>query len=156
MERNPTTWSRREKQKFRQQMNKIQDAATRRRCLMIWHTALGLGRRRIADLLACLPSTVDRAYQNKIVIHVILDNDIIHSSRMTQKAVEDFDGRIVLHFLSPYGPEDNRIERAVWRELHANVTRNHRCGSIEELLGECHKYLVSLNRQWTARRKRAA
>jgi transposase len=31
----------------------------------------------------------------------------------------------VLHFLPPYCPDDNRIER-LWKDLHDNVTRNHK------------------------------
>ena len=41
-------------------------------------------------------------------------------------------GRIVLHLLPPYSPEHNPIER-LWKEVHANVTRNHRCRTIEVL-----------------------
>jgi transposase len=46
---------------------------------------------------------------------------------------EEFHGRIALHFLPPYSPDHNRIER-LWRELHANVTRNHRCATLPDLL----------------------
>ena len=56
---------------------------------------------------------------------LILDNAAIHSSNRTKKALEKFVGRIVLHFLPPYCPQSNRIER-VWWDVHANVTRNHR------------------------------
>ena len=38
-----------------------------------------------------------------------------------------------LHFLPPYSPDHNAIER-VWREVHANVTRNHCCKTIEDLM----------------------
>src|SRR5688572_4690975 len=34
--------------------------------------------------------------------------------------------RVALHFLPPYCPTVNRIER-LWLDLHAVVTRNHRC-----------------------------
>ncbi|MEJ2702002.1 MAG: hypothetical protein P8Z79_06125 [Sedimentisphaerales bacterium] len=33
-----------------------------------------------------------------------------------------------------------------WRELHANVTRNHRCRNMSELLDEVRRYLVKRNR----------
>ena len=39
-----------------------------------------------------------------------------------------------MHFLPPYCPDANRIER-VWQDLHANVTRNHRCKSLKALRG---------------------
>ena len=50
------------------------------------------------------------------------------------------DGRIVLHFLPPYCPDANRIER-VWQDFHANVTRNHRCKTMKHLLDNAREYL---------------
>jgi putative transposase len=41
--------------------------------------------------------------------------------------------RIVLHFLPTYAPETNPIER-VWWHLHEEITRNHRCRDMQELL----------------------
>ena len=43
------------------------------------------------------------------------------------------------HFLPPYCPDDNRIERCSGGELHANVTRNHCCRDIEQLMNEVEK-----------------
>ena len=79
-------------------------------------------------------------------IHLILDNYIIHSSKKTHEALAQFQGRVVLHFLPPYCPDANRIER-VWRDLHANVTRNHRCTSIADLVENAHSYLRAYNRR---------
>ncbi|MHC4140770.1 MAG: hypothetical protein ACYSUF_02440 [Planctomycetota bacterium] len=45
------------------------------------------------------------------------------------------------HFLPPYCPDHNRIERCVWRELHANATYNHWCEVIEELVAAAIAYL---------------
>jgi transposase len=74
------------------------------------------------------------AFPHATKLHVILDNYGIHSSRLVQYALtEEFHGRVMLHFLPPYSPKHNRIER-LWRELHANVTRNHRCRTLPELL----------------------
>jgi transposase len=69
-------------------------------------------RKRIALFIELLKKLY-RHYVDKKVIHIILDNYIIHSSKITQKAVEKFNGRIVLHFLPPYCPDDNNIERCV-------------------------------------------
>lgn len=78
-------------------------------------------------------------------LHVILDNYGIHSSRVVQWALtEEFHGRIVLPFLPPYSPDHNRIER-LWRELHANVTRNHRCATLPELLRRVTAFLRSVS-----------
>ena len=78
---------------------------------------------------------VGRDYPKAKRIHLILDNYRIHSSLQTQAALARLNGRIVLHFLPPYCPDHNRIER-VWRDLHANVTRNHQCRSMNERMKE--------------------
>ena len=86
------------------------------------------------------------AYADRKVIHVVLDNYSVHSSKQTRTWLEQFGGKIRLHFLPPYDPDDNRIERKVWREMHANVTTNHRCTSIEWLCKEVVWYLMKHNR----------
>jgi transposase len=93
-----------------------------------------------------LHKLADEVYPDAKVIHVVLDNYRIHSSRISREAVTELGGRVVLHFLPPYCPDDNKIER-VWLDLHANVTRNHRCADMQELMGEVVAYLVSRNRR---------
>jgi len=112
------------------------------------------GDRKRSALFIELLKKLDRHYVDKKVIHIILDNYIIHSSKITQRVVEKFNGDIVLHFLPPYCPDDNKIERCVWRELHANVTRNHRCRDMDELMREIRRYLARLNRSAAAKRRR--
>jgi transposase len=92
-----------------------------------------------------------KEYPDRKLIHVILDNFCIHGSRQTQAWLAEHGGRLRLHFLPPYCPDDNRIERCVWRELHANVTRNHTCGSMQELMAEVGYHLKQRNRD--ARRR---
>jgi transposase len=79
-------------------------------------------------------------YRRTRRIHLIVDNYGIHSARLTKKTLAALGGRIVLYFLPPYGPDANRIER-VWQDLHANVTRNHRCKTLAQLLPNCRRYL---------------
>jgi len=83
-------------------------------------------------------------------IHLILDNCSIHSSKILQKFLAKQDDFFVLHLLPPYSPNENKIER-FWRDLHANVTRNHRCKSMRELMKQVHRYLRD-----EARRRRKA
>ena len=85
-------------------------------------------------------------YRDAKRIHIIVDNYIIHSSKRTQRFLAQFGDRIVLHFLPPYCPDDNRIER-VWLDLHANVTRNHRCKTIEELMVHVIAFMRAYNRR---------
>ena len=89
---------------------------------------------------------VGRDYPKTKRIHLILDNYRIHSSLQTKAALARLDGRIVLHFLPPYCPDHNRIER-VWRDLHDNVTRNHQCRSMKELMTEVHHWLKKRDRE---------
>jgi transposase len=79
-------------------------------------------------------------------IHVILDNFGIHTSKLTRRCIAELGGRVVLHFLPPYCPDDNRIERT-WLDLHANVTRNHRCSSMAALMRHVGVFLRAYNRR---------
>jgi transposase len=89
---------------------------------------------------------VGRDYPQTKRIHLILDNYRIHSSLQTEAALARLDGRVVLHFLPPYCPDHNRIER-VWRDLHDNVTRNHQCCTMKELMTEVHHWLKKRDRE---------
>ncbi len=116
------------------------DAATDR---VMWVRGERKNSRLFIDLLKKLLVT----YPDKKVIHVVLDNYIIHRSEQTRLWLAEFGGKFRLHFLPPYCPDDNRIERKLWREMHANVTVNHRCETIEELIAEVVYYLMSHNRR---------
>jgi putative transposase len=85
-------------------------------------------------------------YAHARVIHVILDNYKIHSSHVIGIALAHFACRVRLHFLPPYCPDYNRIER-VWQDLHAHVTRNHQCSGMSELMSEARYYLRKRNRR---------
>jgi transposase len=105
------------------------------------------GKRKNSRLFIELLKRLLAEYADKTVIHVILDNYCIHSSKQTRAWLAEHGRKIRLHFLPPYCPDDNRIERKVWREVHANVTVNHRCETIEELLAEVVHYLMKHNRR---------
>jgi transposase len=79
-------------------------------------------------------------YRRAHRIHIILDNYGIHSAALTRSVLDSLANRIVLHFLPPYCPDANRIER-IWQDLHANVTRNHRCKTMKQLLDAARRYL---------------
>lgn len=96
--------------------------------------------------LQLLYRLVTRTYRTARVIHVILDNYGIHDSLQVKLALATLDGRVKFHFLPPYCPDHNRIER-VWQDLHANVTRNHRCPTMDELMMQVRTYLKARNRR---------
>jgi transposase len=77
-------------------------------------------------------------------IHVILDNYCIHACEMVTWALLQAKGRIKLHYLPPYCPKHNKIER-LWQDLHANVTRNHTCSDIAALMLEVLSFLLRRN-----------
>jgi transposase len=91
------------------------------------------GERRNSALFIDLLRALLEAYPTPRRIHVILDNCGSHDSQAAQEALATPDlERVKLHFLPPYSPLDNPIER-LWRDPHDSVTRNHICRSIDEL-----------------------
>ena len=97
-------------------------------------------RKNSALFIQLLRHLADTAYPCARRIHVICDNYCIHRSQRVQTALRDLGGRVVLHFLPPYCPDANRIER-LWGDLHDNVTRNHRCPTLDALMDNVHAYL---------------
>ena len=92
-----------------------------------------VAERKNSDLFLALVDALRRAYRRAKRIHLVLDNFIIHKSRRTRRHLAALGGRIVLHFLPPYSPESNVIER-LWKQLHDHVTRNHTHRAIEPLM----------------------
>jgi transposase len=104
------------------------------------------GVQKKAWLFVRLLAKLYHHYPKARVIHVILDNYRIHTGVQAAWALAQAEGRIQLHFLPPYSPEENNIER-VWEDLHANVTRNHTCPDMAALMGEVRYYLRKRNRR---------
>jgi putative transposase len=104
------------------------------------------GPRRDGQLFVRHLHDLRRRLRRYRVIHVILDNAKFHHDCW---AVWEFchrhGERVRLHFLPKYAPELNPIER-VWWVLHEQITRNHQCHSLPEL--------VDLVLTWLADRKR--
>ncbi len=100
--------------------------------------------RKTSALFIALLDQLVQTYRHALVLHVILDNFRIHDSRIVAAALLGYSGRIRLHFLPPYCPYANKIER-LWEDLHANVTRNHRCSNIDSLMAEVRTYLRHRN-----------
>jgi len=101
----------------------------------------------VVDPLAALAA----AYPAARRIHVILDNYRIHSSQITQTGLAAYHGRIVFHPLPPYCPDHNKIER-IWLDLHSEVTRNHQCETMEELMDNVRRFITGRNGRIQTRR----
>jgi putative transposase len=94
------------------------------------------GARRNADLFLAHLDELRRRFRRYKVIHVICDNAVFHTPERCRKVrdyLKRWGHRLRLHFLPTYAPEANPIER-VWWHLREEITRNHRCKDIDELL----------------------
>jgi transposase len=113
------------------------------------------GERKNGLLFIEMLESLLKAHPTATTIHVVLDNYRIHTSKQVQAWMEEKGRRIRLHFLPPYCPDHNKIERQ-WRDLHANVTRNHRCATIDELMENVQDWLETHNRQARLEQRRNA
>jgi transposase len=95
-----------------------------------------VGPKRDAELFVRHLDDLRRHHRRYRKIHVICDNARFHTaagSTRVREYLATWGDRVVLHYLPAYSPNDNPIER-VWWHLHEQVTRNHRCGDIDELV----------------------
>jgi transposase len=107
------------------------------------------GERKTSYLFLDLLDRLRQAYPDARCLHLILDNYRIHKSDIVFAALAGYlAGKVKLHFLPPYCPDHNNIER-VWQDLHANVTRNHRQPNMPRLMEAVRYYLNKRNRQKT-------
>lgn len=99
------------------------------------------GERKTGGLfIALVEHLVKRAYSRARVIHLVLDNYVIHNSKAVKAARQRWGNKLQFHFLPPYCPDSNRIER-LWKDLHDNVTRNHKCHDMLTLMARVENYL---------------
>jgi transposase len=109
------------------------------------------GDRKAVWLFLNLLRALLNVYRAARRIHLILDNYAIHKSQVVTAFLRTIGQKIELHFLPPYCPEENRIER-LWKDVHDSVTRNHRCRDLQELLDRVCTYLASrLHVHWGVR-----
>lgn len=114
------------------------------------------GERKTSFLFIRLLWKLTQRYSTARRIHMILDNYAIHSTLQVSLSLASEQGRrIKLHFLPPYCPDENRIER-FWQDLHANVTRNHKCADMQQLMRNVHRYLSKRKREIRASKQQAA
>jgi len=70
-----------------------------------------------------LLASIEALYPMLALIHVFLDNARYHHAKLVQEWLSRPDCRIKLHFIPPYCPHLNPIER-LWGLMHRNVTHN--------------------------------
>ena len=113
------------------------------------------GERKDSALFISLLGRLVLTYEKFRRIHLILDNYCIHKSKATGLALGKLGGKIQLHFLPPYCPQANKIE-LVWLHFHRNVTCNHGCRTIEELMERADAYLSRRSQSATGTARLAA
>lgn len=118
---------------------------------LVWNTGTLLvsqpESRRNADLFLAHLDDLRHRLRSWKRIHVICDNARFHDCRKVWKYLDQWSHRITLQFLPKYAPETNPIER-VWWHLHETITRNHRCQSLEELVGQAFDWFRTNNNHY--------
>lgn len=121
------------------------------------HGAIDLetGGTRMIDVLTAdalstiaLLASIEAMYPDKRLIHVFLDNARYHHAILVQDWLAMPGRRIKLHFIPPYCPHLNPIER-LWGLMHRNVTHNKCYATYDRF---CHAVLGflrdSVPRKW--------
>ena len=70
-----------------------------------------------------LLQSIEALYPMLVLIHVFLDNARYHHAKLVREWLAQPGRRIKLHFIPPYCPHLNPIER-LWGLMHRNVTHN--------------------------------
>lgn len=91
------------------------------------------------ELVLRLLQALLRGYRRARHLRLILDNYVIHRSRMLAGWLARH-RRIQLLFQPVYHPWVNRIER-LWKQLHDTVTRNHCHKSLDKLMTAVRRFM---------------
>jgi len=99
------------------------------------------GPSKNSELFLKLLGELRRTYRCYRRLHLALDNDSSHTSRLVESYVDRCGGRIELHPLPTRCPESNPVE-LIWWGLHEAVTRNHCCPDLAAVLEFAERYLA--------------
>ena len=87
-----------------------------------------------------LLASIEAFYPMLAPIHVFLDNARYHHARLVQQWLAQPGRRIVLHFVPPYCPHLNPIER-LWGLMHKHVTHNKCYATCRQFADETFDFL---------------
>ena len=82
-----------------------------------------------------LLASIEAFYPMLALIHVFLDNARYHHAKLVRVWLDQPGRRIVLHFIPPYCPHLNPIERP-WGLMHRHVTHNKCYATCREFADE--------------------
>lgn len=103
------------------------------------------GPKRNGALVAAHLEELCRRLRHYRVIHVIWDSPRIHKCAAVDQVLRAHAGRLVVHPLPKYAPECNPVER-VWWHLREEITRNHTCRTMAELVDLVFRWLEGRQR----------
>jgi transposase len=95
-----------------------------------------------------LLETIEAKYPLMAAIHVFLDNAPCHHAILVQQWLAQTGRRIRLHFIPPYCPHLNPIER-LWGVMHKHLTHNRSCRNFKEFAKNVLSFLKEkVPRRW--------
>ena len=100
-------------------------------------------KKKNSFLFIQLLNALRKTYRRARRIILIVDNYIIHKSRITQYFLRH-NQKFQLLFQPVYHPWVNEIE-LLWKQLHDNVTRNHRHSTINQLMMEVRHFMNNVS-----------
>jgi len=93
---------------------------------------------------------LERDHPGGAAIHVFLDNARQHHAKALRPFLERPDCRVRLHFLPPYAPHLNPVER-LWGVMHRHVRRNRFHADFRQFTEAIFRFLDgTLPREWEA------
>lgn len=104
-----------------------------------------------ADSIALFLSQLRKANPGKFKIHVIWDNAGYHRDKEIRRFAEDL--AIELHYLPPYSPNLNPIER-LWKIMHERVTYNKYYESFSDFTEATVNFFKHIGKNKTVLRSR--
>lgn len=101
-----------------------------------------------AQSTIALLSAIERRFSTRRRIHVFVDNARCHHARLVREWLARPGCRIRLHFVPPYCPHLNPIER-LWGEMHKALTHNRCSASLRAFQTEVLTFLRrTVPRRW--------
>jgi len=96
-----------------------------------------------SDIFILMMAELRKRYRKAKTITLIADNYIIHKSNRTRCFLEH-NKKFNILFQPVYHPWVNKIE-LLWKQLHDNVTRNHRHSTMNKLMTAVNTFMVSVS-----------
>ena len=96
-----------------------------------------------SEIFILLLAELRKRYRKAKKITLIADNYIIHKSAMTQCFLK-YHSKFDILFQPAYHPWVNKIE-LLWKQLHDNITRNHRYSTMNQLMASVRMFMKSVS-----------